>query len=804
MMTDPQSSELREQLSHGASPLSHLLEQLRSVLLCDLKLHIVLLIALSCFCYFRTLGSYFIADDFPEIAYVSSIFHGRSDLFFSNFTGNYMQVPGMKVYRPGMFLTMVIDFLCYGAKASGYLLTNFLYFTGDIVVFYFLCRTLTEDWPILNSALFALFSAAFFTVNPLHCETISWMVGRGDPVSAFYYLLSLLCFVRSLSKPHVLTKSAGVALFAIALSIKEMPVALPVITSVLPFFWLHRGSFRQRIVSAVRCSFPFWLTVAVYFVIRYLCLGTLGGGYVGGVGAQQIAAMFRHWTDEDTIQRIFVPVTQELASQSVFSVSALRTLNAVAVSLACLRLLSGCWSWRWVALIATFVVTTALPIFQLWGIGPNLEGGRFYFYLSLPLAMLLPLMLFYPGERKSVFGQESKAAINPGNYGLALTALTIVTQVGLILLLAHTTFKTNLLWVHAGKEDFHVQQECLSLAQNIDKQKRILVLGIPDDFHGAHLILNRTMFDVMLRPPFVHDSVADRFLTTMPLMYGPEQYVNASRLKELLSASDVDGPYVWRRDKQKFQKIDLPAAQDFADTTLPVGLYSTPFVRNERHGTNYSVFLDKLDLNPLAVDTIELNLDVTDPSGEPIKVYWNGQINVLAEDKNDFCAEELFKKNGSQKIRIRLGHYWRWYSCGRIKSLELVFPHAEGYRIKEVRLLAASAVAPRLTFSSGDKYLAALSSNSIGLALNKANVRNVASMQLEVGKNNYFFDNFQGTGDQEAVAFKLPIKADSAAFVLDDLTKYFPYSGYYQLRLHCLDKNSSAVGEYSDPVTVLR
>jgi hypothetical protein len=366
-----------------------LIDRARSLLLCNSKLHLAFLVVLSCFCYFRTLGSYFIADDFPEIAYVSSIFKGRPDLFFSNFTGNYMQVPGMKVYRPGMFLTIVIDFLCYGAKAWGYLLTNFLYFTGDILVFYLLCRALTKDWPLLNSALFALFSAAFFTVNPLHCETISWMVGRGDPVSAFFYLSSLLFFAYSLSKPHILTKSVSILLFAIALSIKEMPVALPVLTTILPFFWwLNEVSFRRRVANALRYSLPFWVTVAVYFVIRYLCLGTLGGGYVGGVGAQQISAMLRHWADLDTVQRIFVPVTQELANQSFFSLSALRALNIVALALACLRMLSGCWSWRWTALMATFLVTTALPILQLWGIGPNLEGGRFYFYLSLPLSTL--------------------------------------------------------------------------------------------------------------------------------------------------------------------------------------------------------------------------------------------------------------------------------------------------------------------------------------------------------------------------------------------------------------------------------
>lgn len=806
-MTSLDSIDHSDQSSVGVKPPPlGLIEKIWSVVACNPKLHTVILVVLPCCCFFRTLGSYFIADDFPEIAYISGVFHGRTDLFFSNFTGNYMQVSGMKVYRPGMFLTMVIDFLCYGAKAWGYLLTNSLYFTGDVVALYFLCRSLTKNWPLKNSALFALFSAAFFAVNPLHCETISWMVGRGDPISAFFYLLSLVFFVHSLSKPGIALKTASLALFAIALSIKEMPVALPVVTSVLPVFWLNDTTTRKRLAAAFRFSLPFWITVAVYFVIRYLCLGTIGGGYVGGVGAQQLSAMLRHWADLDTIQRMFIPVTQELATQSVLSLSALRALNIVAVSLACLRLLSGCWSWRWTCLMAVLLFTTAVPIFQLWGIGPNLEGGRFYFYLSLPLSMLLPLMLFHPQENQSPIFGILKAAINPGKYGLALTVFSIFIQIALVALLGRTTSKTNMLWVHAGKEDFHLAQECQKLASQTNKEKRILVLGIPDDYHGAHLILNSTMFNEMLRPPFVQNAVADRFLTTMPFMYGPEQYVNGTRLKELLSAPNVVGPYVWLRDKEKFQKVDLLCTAHHADCILvPPAIYSTPYVRKDRHASQlYSVFLDNLDIDPLAIDSIELELDTKQSSDEPLKVYWNGELPISDEAKDDFHAEQFLKSARAKSITVRLGHYWRWYACGRIKSIELVFPHAEEYQIRSIRLLPPSVSAPVLTLKSGNKYTTEISSKPIELSLDAGHVPGVASLQLEIGKGNYFFDNFQGKDEQEAVAFKLPLSASSKSFSLDSSSKYFPYPGYYQVRLRCLDQHGIPVGEYSDPVSLWR
>ena len=202
-------------------------------------LHIAILLILASICYARTLGSYFIADDFPEIAYVSNIVHGHPELILSNFTGNFMQVPGMKVYRPGMLLTILLDFVLYGNKAWGYFLSNFSYFCADVITLYFLCRALTRDWFQNNAVLFALSAAALFAISPLHCETISWMVGRGDPDSAFFYLLSLLLFVGYLNKSSVDKLNAvktsskmlvlSVLSYAVALSVKEMPVGLPVV-----------------------------------------------------------------------------------------------------------------------------------------------------------------------------------------------------------------------------------------------------------------------------------------------------------------------------------------------------------------------------------------------------------------------------------------------------------------------------------------------------------------------------------------------------------------------------------------------
>jgi hypothetical protein len=661
------------------------------------------------------------------------------------------------------------------------------------------------------------------------------MVGRGDPDSAFFYLLSLLLFVSYLTRSSSKMLMLSVLSYAVALSIKEMPVGLPAVASVIAFFWSESPSppFKLRVLRALRLSVPFWATVLVYFVIRYLCLGTLGGGYGGGVG-RQVSVMLRHWLDRDTIERLFLPVSSEIARESIFSIPILRTVYTFLGSLAAIRLLSLCGSWRFTFFILALVLTTAVPIFQLWGLGPNLEGGRFYFYLSIPLSMLIPLLLFHPSAKfvaensvaeRPVAGRNEAheleipcvkigEPINPGRFGFSITTLAIATQILLVVMFLRVASRTNLLWVHAGKEDQHLSQQCQKLAGEIDKQKQIVLLGIPDDYHGAHLILNRTMFDLMLRPPFVPQDFAGRFLTTIPLVYGPEEYMNASRLKELLNRLDVVGPYVWLRDKQTFQQVQLPGPNgmdylDLANLNKRLSAISSEYKDSDHHGSGaYSVFLNDLDLNPLAADCIEFELVGTDLDSDRVQIFWNGTNRAECTDP-DFAEQSasigISRTNGSQTIHVRLGHYWRWYSGERIKSLEIFLPRGKSVCIRKIKILPYSSIAPALSVQSEspDHYFSIATDQAVNLITSRNNVPLVGSMQLEVSKNSYFFDNFEQQIELDPAAFKIPLSADARTFLLNT-KKFLPTSGFYQLRLRCLDNHGRPIGEFSDPVTLVR
>ncbi len=204
-------------------------------------LHVILLTALTWLVFNRTLGSYFLADDFGEVAYISRIKDGGEiALIWANFTGNYMQIPSMAVWRPWLLISLLADYFVWGANPFGFYLTNLLSYNLGIVLYYFFLRKLTESFSPLRSGLSSLLCAALFAVSPLHCESISWVVGRVDIVSSVFYLAAVnLLFAATAhfddreAKKYRSLMGFSLLSFVIAMWTKEMPIGLPVLAPVL-------------------------------------------------------------------------------------------------------------------------------------------------------------------------------------------------------------------------------------------------------------------------------------------------------------------------------------------------------------------------------------------------------------------------------------------------------------------------------------------------------------------------------------------------------------------------------------------
>jgi len=804
----------------------------------------------------RTLGSYFLEDDFGEIHYVSQIFAGNWQQLVSNFTGNYMQLPTIKAYRPVLLLSIMSDYALWGTNACGYFITNIIFAIAAAVMLYMVLRQLTKSWSLTRSITFSLLSAALFATSPLHCESVSLMVGRVDIICSFFFLLALWAFICKGSRANLKLLLLGLASFWAALLTKEMAIGLPVVLTAICFFCPESltkqaqaievfseekktENIYNRLKLSLLVTYPTWISLLLYFALRRLVLGTFTGGYIGSVGAQQVKHIFEKWTDPDTITRIIFPLNQAVFGDHCIYHSLLSLIYFVLLVLIILRIIVLGIPRVWLALLAVWGITALLPIYQLWGLGYNLEGARFLFFLTIPLAALLPALLFAPvtGESRPV---DVFAAAQKGQRQLpiAITATMVLSL--LVILQVKVAAKNNIPWVHAGKQTSALLREGQKLAQRLGPRQKAIVLGIPGQIDGAHVIYNGLTFNFLLAPPFYREDMADRIITFSPILFGNADLINTQRFKQELLRTDLLGCYVWRQDKLTFEQMEnlrkAPLAEAAAPFIIPLPQQKNilfPF--NQQSGlweaTKDGVSIAQcekgagfvvgpIDINPLAYDFIDITATIK-PSvtSRQITAFWQGTCTddkqcpeIKAEALEQSQIQPPFKEMYRSPIkqchyRIALSRYWRWFTEGAIKRLGIEMPPAESIIIRNISLWSDAHIVPRLAVvaqQSDNTGVYSMGQKGLVLQVDANQVDNCAMIKLQFSKPNYFFDNFttahQYAIGQDAVLTSMIVHGCSGKNIIS--SQLFPASAYYQVRAIALNKDGASAGEWSDPLTI--
>lgn len=787
--------------------------------------HLLVLSAAVWLIFARTLGSYFLADDFGEIYYVNTICNGDYGLIWLNFTSNFMSVPGMSVWRPWLLVSLLIDFIIWKANPIGFYLTNVLSFNAVVLLLYWFMRQLTKTSSVAKSSLVATLTALVFAVSPLHCESVSWVVGRVDVVCAVFYLLSLNFLKKSESAHYAGNRSlskkltaAAILFWWIAMWTKEMAIGAPVIALAMTFLFSQQaGNFKY----AVRQSLPLWISTAVYFVLRYLALGTLLGGYTQGIGDSQAANALLHWLDPDTLRRLFFPFVYSLYGQNQTPAIALAACYTVTSTIIVLRAISFKINLKWLAFLFVWIATCLAPIYKLWGLGYELEGARFCFFLTMPLSAFVPVLLLLESREKRTkrnAGLDTNIAKSARTIGV--TALVIATVV-----LGKTAFRTNLEWVHAGKEvrEFLKQTSALN-SDLLNKQQKIALLGIPKRHGGAHMILNSSTFRKGLLPPFTKADLSSQFYTFDPIYFSEKFRLDTSRFRTTTKKSNSIA--FWDTEQRKLVQSNLLPAQ----TTLPIlsiepkgNDTNAAFIHTRGRASLIAssgndgltlgnikegdgIGFSQLHLNPLSADILEAEIAIID-SPPNLK-----EITVSASfDENDSLCQVITtaKLLGNSKksflIHLPLSQNWRWFTKGVIETLSLQMPPNTTTRIDSVRLIKTEQIkpiliAPTYQLSPDGHYMIPAHNDSLEFKVLMPKIDDVAKATIYITAKNSFFDTFEDAHKAVEHSFTLPINQIQPTLTID--AKRLNSDAFRQVSILLLDKDGKALGLESDPIII--
>jgi protein O-mannosyl-transferase len=171
--------------------------------------------------------------NYDDPVYVTGNSHIQSGLTIEGLTWAF-STKYFNLWHPLVWLSFMLDYQLHGLNAGGYHVTNLIiHILSTLLLFRLFNRMTGAVWK-------SAFVAAFFALHPLHVESVAWIAERKDVLSAFFFVLTLYCYVYYTEKPDVKKYLLVLSFFICALMSKPMVVTLPVVMILLDYWPLGR------------------------------------------------------------------------------------------------------------------------------------------------------------------------------------------------------------------------------------------------------------------------------------------------------------------------------------------------------------------------------------------------------------------------------------------------------------------------------------------------------------------------------------------------------------------------------------
>jgi len=161
-------------------------------------------------------------------------------------------------YYPLTYSSHWLEGRLFGRETLGYHVVNVLLHAANALLLWLVLRALAVPGALLAAALFAL--------HPVHAESVAWISERKNVLSAFFFLSSLLAWLRASppeeDPPRVRASwyALCLALYVAALLAKSVSCSLPAV--ILLLVWWKRGRVERPVLLALAPLFVLGLGFA--------------------------------------------------------------------------------------------------------------------------------------------------------------------------------------------------------------------------------------------------------------------------------------------------------------------------------------------------------------------------------------------------------------------------------------------------------------------------------------------------------------------------------------------------------------
>ncbi|MBI4027950.1 MAG: glycosyltransferase family 39 protein, partial [Verrucomicrobia bacterium] len=159
-------------------------------------------------------------------------------------------------WQPVTFLSRMLDIGIFGMNAGMFHLVNLCFHLLNTLLLFHLLQRMTTlgGWPPPRGGEQATLGgwragaversawvAALFAVHPLRVEAVAWVVERKELLCGFFWILTMLAYLRYVERPQWRRYVPVILLFAAALMSKPMAVTLPCVLLLMDWWPLGRG-----------------------------------------------------------------------------------------------------------------------------------------------------------------------------------------------------------------------------------------------------------------------------------------------------------------------------------------------------------------------------------------------------------------------------------------------------------------------------------------------------------------------------------------------------------------------------------
>jgi regulator of sirC expression with transglutaminase-like and TPR domain len=172
-------------------------------------------------------------------------------------------------WHPLTWLSHALDYAIWGLNPLGHHLTNIILHALNtflvVLISIRLVNYADSTLPFLTKGNPSIIAGAvtglLFGIHPIHVESVAWVSERKDVLYAFFFLLSILSYLKYTSSqrqefsrhPSVVTRhwwySLCLIFFVLSLMSKPMAVTLPVVLILLDIYPLERLHLKSAFIS---------------------------------------------------------------------------------------------------------------------------------------------------------------------------------------------------------------------------------------------------------------------------------------------------------------------------------------------------------------------------------------------------------------------------------------------------------------------------------------------------------------------------------------------------------------------------